>query len=141
MVDVYICNLTNPTVTRTTPYRDAIFRGTPLVQSAETRNDDSNTSLDDAEDFELLLDSGDVAVVRMNGAVVAQVQTPMDLGELGWQLAAIGYVTEEMIAFDGGVIEMLLRPLGEVSDAIPEDEQRIMKDIHEFVQERERVYA
>lgn len=127
-------------VIRTT-FRDALLEERPLVQSATANTAPTLDVNDDEEDFEVLLDTGNVLVIRMNGVHVAQVQSPVDLGELGWQLASIGYVTEEIISFDGGVIEMQLRPLGEVPMHVSEEEQKIMSDIQKLVKKREGIYA
>lgn len=99
----------------------------------------NTTNPEAADDFEVILDTGDVVVIRENGVYVAQVQSPVDLGELGWQLASVGYVAEEMIAFPDGVVEMQLRPLGAVPLELTE--QPIVEDANERTTQREEVYA
>ena len=93
------------------------------------------------EDFEVIIDQPYFCVVRTGQYFVGQLHTPCDLGEMGWQLAGHGYVMDEVIAFHDGVIEMLLRPLGEVSVDTPEREQQIMAEVAEYIKEREGQYA
>ena len=95
----------------------------------------------DEEDFKVLYDAGNVVVVQMNGVHVAQIQSPIDIGELSWDLAAEGFVAQEIIGFEDGIIEMLLRPLAETPDHVSDREKKIMSDIHSFVKEREGMYA
>ena len=96
---------------------------------------------DVAEDFEVIIDQPHFCVVRTGQFFVGEIHTPCDLTDLAWQLAGHGYVMEEMIAFHDGVIEILLRPLGEVPVDSPEQEQKAYADINRHLKEKESHYA
>lgn len=88
---------------------------------------------DQLDDFEVIIDEPWLYVVRANGVFTGEVHSPCDLAELGWRLASAGYVMEEMVAFHDGVIEMQLRPLGEVVTEVPEGEPAIRPIEREMV--------
>lgn len=96
---------------------------------------------DDYEDFEVIIDEAHLSVVRRNGVYAAEVHSPVDLGELSYHLASFGYMVEQLIAFHDGVIEMLLRPLADITTDVPADEVQIREDLQKFMKERETVYA
>lgn len=114
-----------------------------MLQSASDTADTSSNHIEEdvAEDFEVIIDEPRFCVVRSGRYYTGEVHTPCDLSELGWQLASYGYVMEEMIAFHDGVIEILLRPLGEIPIGTPDEERKILEDIAEYVKQKEGVYA
>lgn len=99
-----------------------------------------NNAVTEEEDFEVIIDEPYLTVVRMNESYAASVHSPVDLVELSYQLAAAGFVTQEMIAFHDGVIEMQLRPIADIQD-FPEDEHEIRAGVQQFINEREKIYA
>lgn len=98
-------------------------------------------NVEDDEDFEVIIDEPHLCVVRRNGMYAAEVHTPVDLGELSYHLASFGYMVESLIAFHDGVIEMLLRPLADITTEVPADEVQIRADIQKFMKGRETVHA
>ena len=111
------------------PYSPATY----LAHVQEIEDDDP------AEDFETIFDDGYLVIVRRNGVYAAQVETPVDMTDLGWQLAEMGFITDELIACEGGVMEMRLRPLGVLDLPEPEPAYNIMAESH--AQQKERVHA
>jgi hypothetical protein len=89
-----------------------------------------------------LIDEGQLVVIRRNGVVAAQVHSPVDLVDLSYRLAEHGYMATEMEAYEDGVIELLLRDLGEEPPAdLPEQEAKLLTDVASYMKERESVYA
>jgi len=95
---------------------------------------------DELTDFKVIIDEGWLYVARANGVYVAETHSPCDLGELGWRLASAGYKIEQLVAFHDGVIEMMLRPLGDITD-VPEDEIAYRTEIQNMIKEKEMAYA
>lgn len=91
------------------------------------------------EDFEVLVDEPYITVLRENGVYVCQVHTPCNLGDITMELGSWGYVVMDVYG-EEGVLEMLLRPLGDipVDDVVTQKRAAIMRDL---VQEREMAYA
>ena len=92
------------------------------------------------EDFEVIIDEPGLAVVRHNGVIAAQVNSPVDLSELYFRLAAEGYTMAEAIAYEDGVIELQLRPLGCLDD-LDVVIQEAKVEIAALQQEKERSLA
>lgn len=93
----------------------------------------------DEEDFECLVDEAYFTVLRMNGTHVCQLHTPANLGDVTMELGQRGFVVMDVYAEDG-ILELLLRPLGEVpvDDLVTEKRMAMMK---EMIDEREHAYA
>jgi hypothetical protein len=111
-----------------------------MVLSA-TADAPTTDSAEADEDYKTIIDEEHLTVVRRNGIYAAEIHSPVDLSDLGYRLASAGYVIEELIAFHDGVMEALLRPLGEIAVDAPEHERKLMTEVHEYVKEREKVYA
>lgn len=75
--------------------------------------DSAPSTLDDSEDFECLIDESYFTVIRLDGIHVCQLHTPANLGDVTMELAAHGFAVMDVYAEDG-ILELLLRPLGEV---------------------------
>lgn len=93
------------------------------------------------EDFEVIIDEPYVSVVRMGKQYAANVHSPIDLVELGYQLAAAGFMIQDMIAFHDGVIEMSLRPIADVNGSESELDAKRMDYIREHQEKEEMIYA
>lgn len=97
--------------------------------------------VEDDDDFEIIVDEPLLCVVRMNDRTVAQVHSPVDLTELSYRFAEIGFVATEMLAYEDGVLEMLLRDLGDIPVDVPEKEAKLLTQVASYMKEREDVYA
>lgn len=95
---------------------------------------------DDTESFEVIIDEPLLCVVRRNGFVAAQVHSPVDLAELSYRLAEEGFMATEMMAYEDGVLELLLRDLSDTTH-MPEGEAKLMNDAAAYMKERESIYA
>jgi hypothetical protein len=98
----------------------------------------------DDDDFEVIIDEPLLCVVRCNGRVAAQVHSPLDLIDLSYRLAEHGFMATEMMAYEDGVLELLLRELTAQTpfDAdLPEQEKKLMTDVASYMKEREGAYA
>lgn len=99
---------------------------------------------DDDDDFEVIIDEPLLCVVRQNGRVAAQVHSPLDLVDLSYRLAEHGFMATEMMCYEDGVLELLLRELGADTpfDAdVPEGEKKLMADMATYMKERDSAYA
>jgi len=104
-----------------------------------------DVDVDEGEDdlpaeFDAIIDEPHFYVVKADGIVTAEVHTPVDLTDLGFWLAQEGYAIEELIAFHDGVIEMLLRELGDIPVNDPVMAKRL-EYIKEIAEEKEVAYA
>lgn len=111
-----------------------------MVMPATNNNTQTLEETEEPEDFEVLIDEPHLAVVRVGDLIAAEVHTPVDLTELGFQLAQEGYAIMELLAFHDGVIEMALRRLGDIPVDDPVMEKRLAT-IKELADEREEIYA
>ena len=107
-----------------------------VMASAEnvslSAEDDTN------EEFEVIIDEPYFCLVRVGQTHVAQVHSPVDLTELNYQLAGVGFIMQDVMAHTDGVLEILVRPLADIPVESPMEEMRILQDPEK---ERESVYA
>jgi hypothetical protein len=99
---------------------------------------------DDVEGFEVIIDEPLLCVVRCNGRVAAQVHSPIDMIDLSYRLAEAGFLATEMMCYEDGVLELLLRELTAETpyDAdLPAQEKKLLTDVASYMKEREGAYA
>jgi hypothetical protein len=97
-------------------------------------------TMEDDEDFRVIIDEPGLVVVSNNGIVAGQVNSPVNLSELYFRLGAEGYALTEAIAYEDGVIEILCRDLADLS-GLDELAEEAKVEIATQRQEKERELA
>jgi len=96
-------------------------------------------TVEDDEDFKVIIDEPGLIVVSRNGIVAGQVNSPVNLSDLYFQLGAEGYALTEAIAYEDGVIEILCRDFADLDELVAETKVEIATQKQE--KERELAYA
>lgn len=85
---------------------------------------------ENTDSFQALIDEPYLTLIREEGVYVCQVHLPWDLGDLQFELGRLGFVAEDSYS-EGGVLEMKLRKLGDIS----------LDTEHHHYDNKEKIYA